>query len=417
VTEVLPIGDLIDTLIDYRGKTPPKTPSGVPLITAKVIKGGRIIGGSQEYIAEETYDSWMRRGLPRSGDILVTTEAPLGEVARVGPDSRIALAQRVILLRPDPSKVEPGFLFHYLRSPEAQHRLRRRASGTTVAGIRQPELRSVEVTLLSRPAQRSVALVLDALDDLIANNRRRIELLEQMAEAIYREWFVRFRYPGPEGTAFVESSLGSIPGGWDVQPLGRVAALDRTGIQPSRYPSEVFDHYSIPAFDSGQLPVPDLGDTIRSGKFQVLKPAVLVSKLNPRIERTWLVLGSTGRRRVASTEFLVLRPTDGLPLEYLYLAVRSAGFQERLIELSGGTSTSHQRTKPNDFLAIEVVVPDIALAGAFSLLVRPQLASAGVLRAEMRALSAIRDLLLPRLVTGRIDVSALDLNALVESVA
>jgi type I restriction enzyme, S subunit len=89
-----PIGDLIECLIDYRGRTPPKVASGIPLITAKVIKSGRIEKDQLEYVSEETYERWMRRGMPQPGDVLVTTEAPLGEVAQVGPDPRIALAQR-----------------------------------------------------------------------------------------------------------------------------------------------------------------------------------------------------------------------------------------------------------------------------------------------------------------------------------
>ena len=155
MTDAWPIGELVLTVIDYRGKTPPKADAGIPLITAKVIKGGRI-QQVQEFITEATYASWMRRGLPASGDILVTTEAPLGEVAHVPADDKIALAQRVILLRPDPAKVDPQFFFHFLRSPDALARLRQRASGTTVAGIRQPELKAVLVDLLDRSAQETV---------------------------------------------------------------------------------------------------------------------------------------------------------------------------------------------------------------------------------------------------------------------
>lgn len=151
------IGSLIEALIDYRGKTPPKTATGVPLITAKVIKGGRILESPREYIAEEIYDTWMHRGLPASGDILITTEAPLGEVARVGRNSRIALAQRVILLRPDPTLISPSFMFHYLRSSQAQAALGRRASGTTVSGIRQPELRAVEIPSQLAPCRTPLA--------------------------------------------------------------------------------------------------------------------------------------------------------------------------------------------------------------------------------------------------------------------
>jgi type I restriction enzyme, S subunit len=114
------LGSVIAVLIDYRGRTPVKTASGVPLITAKVIKSGRILSEGLEYIADENFDDWMRRGLPQEHDILITTEAPLGELARIGQDARVALAQRVILLRPDPTRINPSFLFHYLRGPEAQ---------------------------------------------------------------------------------------------------------------------------------------------------------------------------------------------------------------------------------------------------------------------------------------------------------
>ena len=104
-----PLGDLLEALIDYRGKTPPKSTSGIPLITAKVIKGGVINEDGLEYVSEETYSSWMRRGFPKLGDILITTEAPLGEVAQLRTDSRVALAQRVILLRADPEKSALNF--------------------------------------------------------------------------------------------------------------------------------------------------------------------------------------------------------------------------------------------------------------------------------------------------------------------
>lgn len=406
-----PIGELIEALIDYRGKTPAKTTSGVPLITAKVIKAGRIATSGLEYIAEADYDAWMRRGLPRSRDILVTTEAPLGEVAQIGTNTRVALAQRVILLRANPDKVDPQFLFHFLRSPLGQQRLRQRASGTTVSGIRQPELRAVEVSLLPRRSQEIVGAVLDAIDNLIANNLRRIELLQQMAQAIHREWLVYFRYPGYENATFVDSSLGPIPESWEVRALGDIASLDRTTVYPAKFPDEVFDHYSIPAFDDDRLPSVDEGQSIRSGKFLVREPAVLVSKLNPRIERTWFVQPAGTRRSVASTEFLVLRPrTEHLSLTWLYLTARGDPFQDRLRALSGGTSGSHQRAKPDAFMALDVVVPSEAIVGSITRACAPQLHLTSELRASNRNLVALRDLLLPRLVSGSVDVSKLDLD-------
>lgn len=144
------IRQITDTLIDYRGKTPTKTASGTKLITAKVIKDGFIVEGNHEYIATHEYNSWMRRGLPKQWDILLTTEAPLGEVAQLRTPERVALAQRVILLRGNPSVIDQNFYFHALKSPFVQAGLRARSTGTTVLGIKQAELWNVEIPCPSR---------------------------------------------------------------------------------------------------------------------------------------------------------------------------------------------------------------------------------------------------------------------------
>jgi type I restriction enzyme S subunit len=129
-----PIGDIAEAIIDYRGRTPPKSAIGVRLLTAKVIKDGTIDESRLEYISEETYLWWMRRGFPRLNDILVTTEAPLGETAILRDRQRVALAQRVILLRGDPTVIDQNYFFAAMRSPLIQDRLRQRATGTTVLG-------------------------------------------------------------------------------------------------------------------------------------------------------------------------------------------------------------------------------------------------------------------------------------------
>ena len=102
------------SFIDYRGKTPPKTTSGVPLITAKIIKNGTILR-PQEYIALDYYDEWMRRGIPKKGSVVFTTEAPLGEVAQIKTGERLAFAQRVIILEPNPNVLSPNYLSYALQ--------------------------------------------------------------------------------------------------------------------------------------------------------------------------------------------------------------------------------------------------------------------------------------------------------------
>ena len=167
---VLLLDDCMEAVIDYRGKTPEKTAFGIPLITAKVVKGGRI-ETPDEFIAVEDYDAWMRRGIPNPGDVVVTTEAPLGEVAQLGTE-RVALAQRLIALRGKTGLLDNGFLKFLMQSEDVQEQLRARASGTTVLGIKQSELRKVLLSLPPFGEQRAIAHILGTLDDKIELNRR-----------------------------------------------------------------------------------------------------------------------------------------------------------------------------------------------------------------------------------------------------
>ncbi len=182
--------DCMDAIIDYRGKTPKKTKEGIPLITAKIIKKGRIENIS-EFIAEDDYDSWMKRGIPKTGDIVMTTEAPLGEVAQLD-DRKIALAQRVITLRGKKGLLDNTFLKYLLISQYVQHQLDGRGTGTTVKGIKQSELRQVVLKFPPLPEQKAIAHILGALDDKIELNRQINETLEAMAQALFKSWFVDF---------------------------------------------------------------------------------------------------------------------------------------------------------------------------------------------------------------------------------
>jgi len=228
------IEEVTETLIDYRGKTPPKAESGVRLVTAKVIKDGFIQEERAEFISEGTYATWMKRGFPQQHDIVLTVEAPLGEVAQLRTTERIALAQRVILLRGDPNLIDQQFYFQAIKSPIVQAGLQQRATGTTVLGIKQSELRQVNIPYPPLVTQRKIAAILSAYDDLIENNLRRIKILEEMAQNLYREWFVKFRFPacaeasagrpGHQNARFTDSLLGPIPEGWEVKALGSLMA-------------------------------------------------------------------------------------------------------------------------------------------------------------------------------------------------
>ena len=230
----VPLEDCLDALIDYRGKTPVKTLSGIPLITAKIIKAGRIEKPT-EFIAKDNYDSWMRRGIPKAGDVVLTVEAPLGEVAQLGAE-KIALAQRVVTLRGKVGVLDNTYLLYLLQTEEMQEQLKARATGTTVLGIKQSELRKVLLRLPTIEAQVSAAATLKAIDDRIALLRETNTTLEAIAQALFKSWFVDFdpvnakaQGNAPEGMdkataalvpdSFEESELGLVPKGWKAMPF------------------------------------------------------------------------------------------------------------------------------------------------------------------------------------------------------
>ena len=225
----------MDAILDYRGKTPRKSPFGIPLITAKVVKDGRI-REPNEYIPVEDYDTWMRRGLPQRGDVVVTTEAPAGEVGQLD-GSKVALAQRIITLRGRQDLLDNNFLKYLMQSPFVQHQIHALGTGTTVTGFRSREFRSLRLPTPPLSEQRAIARILGVLDDTIELCRRINYTLERIARALFKSWFVDFdpvvaksesRKPVgmTDGVAVLfpsrlrESELGALPDAWTCSNVG-----------------------------------------------------------------------------------------------------------------------------------------------------------------------------------------------------
>jgi len=161
--QVLQLRRVVDRFIDYRGRTPSKTSAGVPLVTAGAVKDGVIDHSlAPEYMAEEDYTDWMSRGLPEVGDVVITTEAPLAEVAQV-QDPRVAFAQRIILFKVNRTRMLPSFLRYYYLSGSGKSELLSRASGSTATGIRSDRLRMSLVLVPPLEEQRRIAAHLDRL--------------------------------------------------------------------------------------------------------------------------------------------------------------------------------------------------------------------------------------------------------------
>ena len=200
---------------------------GVP-----VIRGGNLTDDLTKFVADHFVFVSPERALSyraqhvKAGDLVFTCWGTIGQVGLIpddGPYDKYIISNKQLKLRPDASRSDSRFLFYYFASPAMVGHIRNRAIGSAVPGINLGILKSLPVVLPPLPTQRKIADILSAYDDLIENNNRRIKLLEEMAQRIYREWFVDFRYPGHEDVPLVDSELGSIPRGWVLGALWDVS--------------------------------------------------------------------------------------------------------------------------------------------------------------------------------------------------
>lgn len=409
------LGDHVDLLSGFAFKSKQFTdePDDIPLV-----KGANV---HQGFIDWETAKRWPASELNgcekfflAPDDVVLAMDRPWIEAglkwAWIRPEHpKSLLVQRVSRMR-GLNDLDTQFLRYIIGSPQFTDYIRPIVTGVNVPHISGGQIKGFKFQLPPLPTQRKIASILSAYDDLIENNTRRIAILEEMAQAIYREWFVNFRFPGHENVKLVDSPLGQIPEGWEVVTIGDIAKRNSESVSPSKHPDEYFEHFSLPAFDVNVLPVIEAGSSIKSNKTVVTQDSVLISKLNPRIPRVWLPFPSEETRSIGSTEFMIMRPEDGISREFLYSLFRSDEFHDRFAICSGGTSTSHQRVKPPNFLKLPVVLPTGEQMERFQPIVHPLLTLAQNKRIAIENLRTTRDLLLPKLISGKLDVEDLDID-------
>jgi type I restriction enzyme S subunit len=397
-------------VIDYRGKTPKKTSSGIPLITAKVVKSGRI-DPPNEFIAVNDFESWMRRGMPEAGDVLVTTEAPLGEVAQLGPE-RVALAQRLIGLRGKKGVLDNSFLKYLMQSADVQSQLRARATGTTVLGIKQSELRKVLLKFPPLDEQRAIAHILGTLDDKIELNRRMNETLESIARALFQSWFVDFdpvrakaegRDTGlPKHIAdlfpdsFEESELGEIPKGWAVGSVDDEFDLTMGQSPPGETYNEVGE--GLP-FYQGRA---DFGVRFPTRRVYCTAPTRLAAAGDTLVS----VRAPVGDINMATERCAIGRGVAAVrhktgSRSYSYQFMRSIDDVFARFEAEGTVFGSIGK---KDFHAIPCAAPSRGLVAALEGCLSSIDDRIEVNERESRALTTLRDTLLPKLISGELRI-------------
>jgi len=376
------IDSYLSEIIDYRGKTPKKSAFGIITLSAKSIKNGKIDYSKVYFISEETFKKWERRGKPKVGDVLLTTEGPLGEVAQLDREN-VAVSQRLLVLRGKKGLLDNTYLKYYLMSPIGQHELLSRATGTTVEGIRQSEFRQIFVVLPSFSEQCRIAAVLSWFDDLIENKKRQNEILEKVAMAIFKSWFVDFEPFKDEEFVYSEELGKEIPMGWEVKAIGEVVDI----LYGRGLPESKRKNGSFPVVGSS-------GIVGYHAQFLATPPSIVI-----------------GRKGNAGSVYLMLEPF--YPIDTVFYTGKTTPaitfyiyHHLKLTPLAeiGMTDTAVPGININNLKAVKIPIPPQPILQHFHSLVEPLFQKIIFNQRQIMVLRKIRDALLPKLVFGRLRV-------------
>ncbi len=365
--------------------------AGVPIINMGELFADDRLRRAPDKLLEVTDSELERFGVVR-GDLLFGRRSLVfegsGKSSVVEFDDPAVFESSLIRVRLDRSVADPDFYAAFFWSPEGRRRVLAIASQTAVSGIRGSDLAEIKVPHPPLETQRAVGSAVRKFDDLIENNRRRIEILEEMARLLYREWFVHFRFPGHEDVELIDSELGPIPEGWEAAGLGESASfVGGSATTKAAYVDEGFTAFSAAGPD-GFLP-----------EFDVDGHGVVLSAVGARCGRTFRASGKWSS--IANT-IKIIPDHEGFEA-WLYFVTSDPSIWPK-------RGSAQPFVSINDARGVRVVTPSRESAAHFEDHARPMLDLQDNLKKQNDVLREARDLLLPRLVSGQLDVSDLDLD-------
>jgi len=399
-----PMKTVCETIVDCVNKTAPLSDQPTPyrMLRTTNVRDGFVDTRNCRFVNEDTFRKWTRRQLPRRGDVILTREAPLGEVGMLRDDETVFLGQRLMSYRAAPEKLDSNFLLYSLMGPHLQAQIRAAGSGATVEHMRVPDAENLLIRMPSLAVQIRIGGILSAYDELIEANRRRITIQEEMARRIFDEWFVRFRYPGRGAISLVETEIGSIPPGWTRLRADAIIEFDpRTKVLKDGL--KVFVPMS--ALDTATSVIAGWETREGNSGAKFTNGDTLMARITPCLEngKTGLVnFLPEGAAAFGSTEFTVMRGVRAPP-SFVYLLARSETFRANAIKSMGGAD-GRQRVRCEALEGFELAFPPNDLIEKFAQIAEPLFKEVRVLAEQVTRLRAARDLLLPKLISGEVNL-------------
>ena len=399
--EQVTLQDVCELIVDCPHTSAKDEGVGYPLIRTPNVGRGRLILTGVHRVSQDVYERRVSRAVPRQGDLILAREAPAGNVAIVSPGIEVCLGQRTMLLRPDSSFVVPEYLNYYLNAPEQRDRMLRLANGATVSHINVADIRNMPVQLPSRGEQSKVAELLNVLDDKIDLNNRLNDYLLDLLKSSAKNLYLKHE----------KNIQEKLPSGWRWVSIGEIADMVCRGIAP-KYSLESDEiilgqtciRNNLILTENGRSHAPKKLTDKWLRKYDLLINSTGVGSLG-RTAQVWF----EPSKLVVDSHVTIVRATD--KKNALYLG--SWAFEhERYIE-SLHTGSTGQTELPRDRVkAIRVVLPDAGTLDEFNAIAEPSVKMIVANQEENKRLIEIRDTLLPKLMSGEIDVSKVDLMQL-----
>ena len=287
--------------------------------------------------------------------------------------------------------------FLYYKFIDVRRNLVNQANGSVFQNLKTDIVREFDINIPSINTQNKIVSMLSKIDEKIELNEKINKNLEQQAQALYTAWFEDFE---PFG--------GVVPDTWQQITLGDIAEIKTNSFNPQKNPDVLIEHYSIPAFDENKYPVFEYSSGVKSNKYILSNNSVLISKLNPDTKRVWRPL-CLSDFAVSSTEYIIFEPYNPKYKDYVYSIIDSQGFTDWMCSHTTGSTNSRQRTTPATTLNYNLWMPDDESIEKFLNAVTPMYDLISQNLCQNQELVSLRDSLLPKLMSGELDVSNIDI--------
>lgn len=403
----------LEELIDSVSIKHPFSKKNVVFLNTSDIEEGNIL--KKEYSKIDDLPGQAKKSI-QPNDILYSEIRPKNKryaYINFECDDYVVSTKLMVLRNINPDLVHSKYLYYFLIDQKTVNYLQNIAESRsgTFPQITFSEVKNLKLDLPSIEKQITIINIMDTLNEKINNNNKIIANLEELSQTLFKRWFVDFEFPNEEGNPYkssggemIDSELGKIPSNWKIYKLKDIASHKKETFNPKKSEEVTVKHFSLPAYDNEEQAIEEEVNKIKSNKWIINNNCVLFSKMNPDTKRIWLPVIDNKKLNVASSEFVVMESPNNKINSFIYNICLNSQFVDYLKANTTGSTNSRQRVKPTIAVNYKLAIED-SIVKKYSEIITPYMEEMKILRSEIGKLTQLRDTLLPKLMSGELEIS------------